>query len=192
VFGYFYLVLKLCRNKKTQLLSLLQIQYLKSQGHQIGKNVVLGERVSISLCRDSSLKIGAEVKIDGDTNLIVGSKGILEIGDNTYIGRRNIISAMEKVSIGKDCMLAHNVSILDSSHEFRNSQISMINQGEKTEAVEISNDIWIGLGTAILKGTKLGPRTIVAANSVVGNKSPANSKGGVILGGNPAEIIKEI
>jgi acetyltransferase-like isoleucine patch superfamily enzyme len=192
VLGYLYLILKICRNKKTQLLSFLQIQYLKSLGHEIGKNVSFGQRVSVSAPRGSKLKIGQNVKIDGDTILILGPRGVLEIGGNTYIGRRNIISAMEKVIIGEDCMFAHNVTVLDSSHVFENVAIPMTTQGEKTEAVEMSNDIWIGLGSAVLKGAILKSRTIVAANSVVSKRSSGNSSGSVILGGNPAEIIKEI
>ena len=53
--------------------------------------------------------------------------------------------------------------------------------------IAIGNNVWIGSKSIILKGVKLGDNVIVAAGSVV-TKSFA---GNVMIGGNPAGIIKE-
>jgi len=55
--------------------------------------------------------------------------------------------------------------------------------------VIIGNNVWIGSKVIILKGAKIGDNSIIAAGSVVlGKEYPSN----VIIGGNPARIIKEI
>lgn len=52
---------------------------------------------------------------------------------------------------------------------------------------EIGDDVWIGYGSIILGGISIGSGTIIAAGSVVTKDIPC----GVIVGGNPAKIIKK-
>ena len=53
--------------------------------------------------------------------------------------------------------------------------------------VIISNNVWIGMNATILKGVTIGENSVVAAGAVVTKSVPAN----VVVGGNPAIIIKE-
>ncbi|MCR5752825.1 MAG: acyltransferase [Kiritimatiellae bacterium] len=60
--------------------------------------------------------------------------------------------------------------------------------GEKTraKAIEIGNDVFIGTNAIILKGSRIGDGSIVAAGSVVfGLDVPPNS----LVKGNPAVIM---
>lgn len=60
--------------------------------------------------------------------------------------------------------------------------------GDKKEVI-IGNNVWIGSKVIILKGAKIGDNSIIAAGSVVlGKEYPSN----VIIGGNPAKVIKEV
>ncbi len=55
--------------------------------------------------------------------------------------------------------------------------------------VIIGDNVWIGNKVIILKGAVVGDNSIIAAGSVVlGKEYPPN----VIIGGNPAKVIKEI
>lgn len=47
------------------------------------------------------------------------------------------------------------------------------------------DNVFIGSGTRIMPGVKIGPNAIVAASSVVTKDVPE----GVIVGGNPAKVI---
>ena len=51
----------------------------------------------------------------------------------------------------------------------------------------IEDDVWIGIGAIILKGTRVGKGARVAAGSVVTHDVPP---GGVVAG-NPARIVAE-
>lgn len=52
--------------------------------------------------------------------------------------------------------------------------------------VIIGNDVWIGSGSTILSGIKIGDGAVIAANSVVVKDIPAYA----IVGGNPAKVLK--
>ena len=50
------------------------------------------------------------------------------------------------------------------------------------------DNVWIGDSAIVGKGVKIGKNSIVAAGAVVVKDVPAN----VVVGGNPAKIIKEL
>ena len=52
--------------------------------------------------------------------------------------------------------------------------------------VVIGNDVWVGSGSTILSGVKIGDGAVIAANSVVVKDIPAYA----IAGGNPAKVLK--
>ena len=54
--------------------------------------------------------------------------------------------------------------------------------------VVISNDVWIGFRSTILKGVNIGPGAIVAANSVVTKSVDAFT----IAAGNPAKFVRKL
>jgi acetyltransferase-like isoleucine patch superfamily enzyme len=54
--------------------------------------------------------------------------------------------------------------------------------------VKISDNVWIGMNSTILKGVTIGENSVVAAGSVV-TKSVAPN---VIVAGNPAVVTKQL
>jgi acetyltransferase-like isoleucine patch superfamily enzyme len=48
--------------------------------------------------------------------------------------------------------------------------------------------VWIGAGALILKGVTIGPRSVVAARSVVTTDVPPD----VVVAGNPARIVRHL
>lgn len=54
------------------------------------------------------------------------------------------------------------------------------------QPVEIGNNVWIGVGTTILKGVTIGDGAIIAAGSVVTKDIPARC----LAAGVPAKVIK--
>ncbi len=83
-------------------------------------------------------------------------------------------------------MAADNLSIRDTDHIFDKINIPMIRQGIRTAPVIIEDDVWIGHGVTILKGTKIYKGAIIAAGAVVTKDVPPYS----VVGGVPAKIIK--
>ena len=59
---------------------------------------------------------------------------------------------------------------------------------QKSGKVVIADNVWIGERVTILKGTRIGENSVVAAGAVVSGEFPAN----VVIGGVPAKVIRNI
>ncbi|HDJ1512593.1 TPA: type 8 capsular polysaccharide synthesis protein Cap8J, partial [Staphylococcus aureus] len=70
-----------------------------------------------------------------------------------------------------------------------NHNIKNLKSHAPGEDVKIGNYSWIGMNSVILPGVELGEHTIVGAGSVVTKSFP---EGNVVIGGNPAKVIKKI
>ncbi len=119
---------------------------------------------------------------------------ILTIGNDVQLNDYVHITAMEKVTIGDNVLIASKVYISDSSHgsyagdsHDSHPQISPQLRAFKTIAVIIENNVWIGESVSILPGVCIGEGSIIGANTVVTKSIPPFS----IAVGNPAKVIKK-
>ncbi len=124
------------------------------------------------------------------------AKSHLEIGDNFYIGKYSIIEC--DVKIGHNVILANYVSIIGRydhhfqqigtpirlAYQIRDKEYNWKGLNQKTV---IEDDVWIGLGSIILSGVKIGQGSIIAAGSIVTKDVEPFS----IYGGNPAKKIRD-
>jgi maltose O-acetyltransferase len=109
------------------------------------------------------------------------------IGDGNFLDNNMVIAAAEKVTIGNDCLLGDLVSITDCDFHEVNPATRRQSQGAKAP-VTIGNNVWLGSGTAVLKGVTIGDNSIVGARSVVTKSIPANC----IAVGNPARVVRSL
>ena len=111
----------------------------------------------------------------------------LIVGDNTSLNYRTVISVESKVQIGSNCLIAEEVKIFDNnSHGIHYQHRTMTEKD--TAPVVLEDHVWIGMNSIILKGVRIGKGAVVAAGSVVTKDVPSM----VVVGGNPAVIIKRI
>lgn len=148
-----------------------------------------------------SINIGYKCYILG-TLMAYPIGGKIIIGDNCFVGDHTRIFSMERITIGKDVLIAHNVNILDTNshsldYEIRKQELQYtIENGEpkenifkrKTCPIIIGDGVWIGLNSIILKGVNIGEGAIIAAGSVVTNNVPPYT----VVAGNPAIVIKTL
>ncbi|MGH2217738.1 acyltransferase, partial [Enterococcus faecalis] len=79
------------------------------------------------------------------------------------------------------------VMIYSQNHEVTKRGTRLIDGKIIQKEVLIKDDVWIGARTIILPGAIISEGTVIAAGTVVpGKKFPPN----VVLGGNPARVIK--
>jgi acetyltransferase-like isoleucine patch superfamily enzyme len=125
--------------------------------------------------------------------------GSIEIGDLVYIGDDVIISTRERIRIGSRTMVAHGVQIFDNdSHplDARDRHADYLNLIEgrsrthfiPSAPVEIGEDCWVGANSIVLKGVKIGDRSVVAAGSVV----TVDIGHDCVAAGNPARIVRSL
>ena len=112
---------------------------------------------------------------------------IILFGNNININNSFTAVAEKSITIKDNVLIGYNCSIIDS--DFHNlDPTKRNNSNQKAACVIISKNVFIGNNVSILKGVTIGENTVVAANAVVTKSFPAN----IIIGGNPAKIIREL
>lgn len=107
----------------------------------------------------------------------------VSLGINVSIAENVLIYRTAPVTIGDDTMIAPNVIIHTSTHDY-NYHPMWTRRIDRP--VEIGKHVWIGCGAIILPGVKIGDYAVIAAGSVVTAHVPSSA----IVAGNPARIIK--
>ncbi len=107
-------------------------------------------------------------------------------GDNLYINYDCIMLDVSTIKIGNNCMIAPRVCIYTASHPV--DAVKRISGLEFAMPVEIGDNVWIGGNSVINPGVTIGNNVVIAAGSVVVKNVPDN----MVVGGNPAHIIREL
>jgi len=149
---------------------LAEIQCRSDRGVVLGDGVTIGRAVSI---RPSSYY--------GHTR----GEGLV-VGAGSAIGALSWIGASGHVAIGADVLVGPRVTILPENHVFRSVERTIKSQGVAREGVIIEDDCWIGSGSTILAGVRIGRGSIVAAGAVVTDDVAPFS----VVGGVPARVLK--
>ena len=92
------------------------------------------------------------------------------------------INAGDGLVIGRGTLWAHRVAIVSQTHD-----LADFDRAPPTGGIVIGRNCWLGVGSVILPGVRLGDGTIVAANAVVNRSFP---EGNVVLAGVPAQIVR--
>ena len=80
------------------------------------------------------------------------------------------------------------VSILDHDHHYDLEDGQLKLSGYDTAPIKIGYNVWIADKVTILRGVTIGNNVVIAANAVINKDVPD----GVIVGGVPAKILKEL
>ena len=134
---------------------------------EIGEGTVLHDQVNLFKC-----KIGKNCKIDAYVYI---EEGVV-IGDNCKI--RPLVFIPTGITIGDNVFIGPNVS-------FTNDKYPKARGEWKLLPTRIEKGVSIGANSVILPGVTIGEDALVGAGSVVTKNVPS----GVIVAGNPAEII---
>ena len=141
----------------------------------------------------NQIKIGNEVVILANSRIQtfpdkVKNKDIsVEIGDHTMAGFRFTILAGANVKIGKDVIIASDVTITSENHGIdAESSIPYMDQELTCAPIEIGDNVWIGDKVTILPGVRIGTGSVIGANSVVTKDVQEYT----VVAGSPAKPIK--
>ena len=108
------------------------------------------------------------------------------LGEDCFINFNCTILDEAKVIIGNNAFLGPNVSIYTACHPLEADRRNQF--VEWAEPVTIGNNVWIGGDVTILPGVSIGDNVVIGAGAVVTKNFPSN----VVIGGNPAKVIKKI
>ncbi len=128
-----------------------------------------------------------------DKNIDIAANSIFENheniiwNDNIYIGPNAYIWAIGGLEIGENVIIGPRVTIHTSNHKFENATMLPYDGSSYLKKVTIEKNVWIGDSVLIVPGVTIGEGSVVAMGSVVTQDVPKYS----VIGGNPAEIIKQ-
>lgn len=131
------------------------------------------------------VKYGKNVHIHWSVKLWSPHKHIV-LGNNVGIGHYCTLSC--DIEIGDNVMIGSSSGIINSDDHTYNVIGSSMWESPRGDSrkVVIEDDVWIGYGSIILSGVRIGRGSIIGAGSVV----VKNVKPYSIVAGVPAKIIK--
>lgn len=147
----------------------VKIDALSAEGVCIGDNVSIG-RFTVIECTGAITHLGKGFRIGNDSNL----------GDYSFVG------AAGGVTIGSQVLIGQGVRFHSENHVIERSDVPIKAQGVTHAGIVVEDDVWLGSGTLLLDGVRVGKGAVVAAGSVVTADVPPLA----VVGGAPAKIIK--
>jgi acetyltransferase-like isoleucine patch superfamily enzyme len=145
----------------------------------------VGPGVTFEIGRDAVVQLGRWAWI-GHGSKIRCHEGEVRIGAKTVIGQECTISAFQHVSIGRECIVADRVMLIDFDHGVVEVERPIRDQGIYKRDVRVGHNVWIGYGAAFLRGVTVGDNSVVGTYAVVTKDVPQNA----VVGGVPARIIR--
>ncbi len=135
--------------------------------------------------------VGADVTIQTPFKVTYGVH--VHIGNHVFINYGAGFLDGGTITIGSRVMIGPEVKIFSGNHSLVPEERMKIVDGKlqlisRAEPVEIGDDVWICGNVTICPGVKIGNRAVIAAGAVVTKDVPE----GVLVGGNPAKIIKKV
>ena len=111
----------------------------------------------------------------------------IEVGDRVSATANLTISAVDKVVIEQDVVIAGNVYIGDSHHGHKTPDMPYKYQElVQIAPITVGKGSWIGQNVTIMPGVRIGEFAIIGANSTVRSDVPARS----IAVGSPAQVVR--
>jgi acetyltransferase-like isoleucine patch superfamily enzyme len=105
-------------------------------------------------------------------------------GDGGYMNANTLLIISHRLNIGDNCAISWDCQFLDDDFH----ELQYEGKKESDNAIIIGNNVWIGCGAKIYKGTRIPDGCVVASDSVV--KGVFTSEASLIAG-SPAKVIKE-
>jgi acetyltransferase-like isoleucine patch superfamily enzyme len=145
----------------------------------------VGPRVTFEIGREAVVRLGRWSWIGQGTRIRV-HEGELDIGAKTVFGEECTISAFQHVAVGRECVIADRVMLIDFDHGVVEVERPIRAQGIYKRDVDVGHNCWIGYGACILRGVTVGDNCVVGANSVIAKDVPANA----VVAGAPARLLR--
>jgi acetyltransferase-like isoleucine patch superfamily enzyme len=166
---------------------LLRRRFLTPYGRRLKLDGLcfIGPRVTLQIGKTARIELGRWSWLGHGTKIRC-HEGVVSIGAKTVLGQECTISAFQHVSIGRECVIADRVMLIDFDHGMVEVERPIRLQGIYKRDTRIGNNVWIGYGACILRGVTVGDNAVIGTCAVVTKDVPANA----VVGGVPARIIR--
>jgi acetyltransferase-like isoleucine patch superfamily enzyme len=145
----------------------------------------IGPDVTFEIGPQATVRLGRWCWI-GHGSKIRAHEGEVSIGAKTVLGQECTISAFQHVSIGRECIVADRVMLIDFDHGVVEVERPIRAQGIYKRDVDVGNNVWVGYGACFLRGATVGDNAVIGTLSVVTKDVPANA----VAGGAPVRVLR--
>jgi acetyltransferase-like isoleucine patch superfamily enzyme len=142
-----------------------------------GVKFEIGREASVSLGRWSWLGHGCKIR---------AHEGHVSVGAKSVLGQDCTISAYQHIAIGRECIIADRVMMIDFDHGVVDVERPIRQQGIYKRDVDVGHNVWIGYGACLLRGVSVGNNAIIGTSAVVTSDVPADT----VAAGIPARVIR--
>ncbi|MFA5886018.1 MAG: acyltransferase [Acidimicrobiia bacterium] len=139
---------------------------------RLGAQTIVGPHVTLSA------GVSPTHELDRET--------VVSIGDRCLIGRGSGIVAHESIEIGDDVFTGHHVYVTDANHGYEDVDVPIGRQFAAPRSVSIGAGSWLGHGSIVLPGSRIGEHVVIGAGSVVTGEIPAFA----VAVGVPAKVVR--
>ena len=146
------------------------------------------------VCPGVKFEIGKNAKVHlgrwswvGNGCKIRAHEGEVRLGAKSVMGQECTISSFQRVEIGRECIIADRVMLIDFDHGVVEVERPIRFQGIYKRDVKVGHNVWMGYGAAVLRGATIGDNSIIGTYAVVTKDIPPNS----VAAGVPAKVIRK-
>ena len=145
----------------------------------------VGPGVTLEIGPSATLRLGRWCWIGHGTK-IRAHEGEVSVGAKSVLGQECTISAFQHVAIGRECVIADRVMLIDFDHGVVEVERPIRVQGIYKRDVRVGHNCWIGYGACILRGSTVGDNCVIGTNTVVTKALPSNA----VAAGAPARVLR--
>jgi acetyltransferase-like isoleucine patch superfamily enzyme len=145
------------------------------------------------ICPNVKLEIGPGARLEVGRWAWIGHgckirvhEGQVSIGAKSVLGQECTISAFQHVSIGRECIVADRVMLIDFDHGVVEVERPIRLQGIYKRDVDVGHNVWVGYGACILRGVTVGNNAVIGTSAVLTTDVPDNA----VVAGIPARVIR--
>jgi acetyltransferase-like isoleucine patch superfamily enzyme len=162
------------------------LPYRRRRNVHLGAGLLGNGRLRIS--GPGQVEIGPDVNAwsHAEVNHLITTRpqAVIRIGRHARLNGCTIIAA-DRVEVGADCVLG-SCEVRDH-FPYSESPADRRRPG-LAQPVMIEDNVWIGGQVSVLPGVRIGRDSVIGIHAVVFTDIPA----GVIVGGNPARVLRQL
>lgn len=157
----------------------------------IGNYSSIGEKCNLSARYNSEIILGDECFIRNDGYVFDKYDSKITIGNKSTFEQRTVMISVSdsRIKIGENCMGSFDVSIIGNDGHALSDSTTGKRYNTESEIV-IGDNVWLGIKSSVLSGSKIPDGMILGAGGCVTKKSIL-SEGQSVAAGMPAQIVKK-
>lgn len=108
-------------------------------------------------------------------HLVIEDLGGVKIGNNCFFNNYCTLASKAGIEIGDGTLFGENVKVYDHNHCYKDTSMSIKDQGYTSAPITIGKHCWIASNVVILKGVTIGDNCCIGAGCVVYKDVPSGT-----------------